>query len=158
MPCPDQRLVQQPDVDQDPHRHVRVHSGLEFQQQVEIEPVWPPAHAPDEIIVPAAQVVTDVAVTDPFKGAPVDVADPRLVDKAAEQVFDHPGVRKEQLVAGVVFHGHEYSAEADHGARCSVRRITPGQGWPQRAGSDRGGHADGAPGHPGVQLNPLSRA
>ena len=106
--------------------HLRVHRGLEFQQQVEIEPVWPPTHAPDEIIVPAAQVVTDVAVTDPFKGAPVDVADPRLVDKAAEQVFDHPGVRKEQLVAGVVFHGHEYSAEEDRGARRSV------PGAPQR--------------------------
>jgi hypothetical protein len=36
-------------------------------------------------------------------------------------------VRKEQLVAGVVFHEHEYSAEADRGAR----RSGPGAegGW-----------------------------
>jgi hypothetical protein len=80
---------------------------LEFQQHVEIEPVWPPADAPDEIVPPAAQVVTDLTVTDPFEGAPVHLTDPRLVDKAAQQVFDHAGVRKEQLIAGVVFHGHE---------------------------------------------------
>ncbi len=89
---------------------------MEFQQQVEVEPVTPPAHTPDEIVAPAAQVVTDLTVAHPFEGGEVHVVHPRLVDKAPQQVFYHTGMREQEFVAGIVFHEHEYSAWEDPSA------------------------------------------
>jgi hypothetical protein len=57
---------------------------LEFQQQIKIKPIRPPAHAPDKIIAPTAQIVADLAVTHPFEGSEIYVVDPCLMHKPTE--------------------------------------------------------------------------
>jgi hypothetical protein len=72
-------------------------------QQVDVEPALPlPAHPPDHVALPAAQLGRDVAPGDPLQGREVEVPHPVLQHEAAEQVRHHLGMGKKTLVAVVV--------------------------------------------------------
>ncbi len=105
LPGADQVLVEQADIGHDPYRHPVIDTGLEFQQEIDVEPVPAPAHPPDHVVLPAAQIVTDIAAIDFFQGGKVQVIDPLFPDKSLEEILHHPGMGEEKLV-GVVMFGH----------------------------------------------------
>ena len=57
-------MVQQAEVGHDAQRHLGVDAGLEFEQDVEVEPAVFEPHAPDDVVLAAAQVVGDIAAVD----------------------------------------------------------------------------------------------
>ena len=105
---PNQGLVQEPDIHLEAHRHIPVHGGLEFQEEIDVKPVRAPAHAPDEIVLTVVQIIADVALADAFQGRKVNFLHPGFLDKPPEQVFHHTGMREQELVAVVVFHDDKY--------------------------------------------------
>lgn len=140
-------LVEQADVGDEPHRHVAVHGGLEFDEQVEVEPAVSPAHPPDDVVLALPQVAAALtrslsqkergilcfaalfrlAVGDALQGGEVDLPHPGLVDVAAQQVGHHLGVPNTQnaelLVGGVVGgHGVQFSRWRPLGAILTVRQ------------------------------------
>jgi hypothetical protein len=80
-------------------------SGLELDQQVDVEPARPgsaPADTPDHVAMAFAQVFADEAAADPFQGGEIEGLHPALAQEAAEQLHDHLWVGEEKLVAAVV--------------------------------------------------------
>ena len=105
-----QVFIEQAHIGEQTHGHVRIDAGLEFQQQIDIEPVFAPfldqAQTPEDIVLAFAQVVANADLAHSFQGVEIQRLRPILVDEAANQVGDQLAVREQQFVGGVVF-GHE---------------------------------------------------
>ena len=56
----DQILVEQTEIGHDPHGHPVIDRGLEFQEEVDIEPILAPAQLPDDVIGPVPEIVADI--------------------------------------------------------------------------------------------------
>ena len=97
-----QVLIQQPGVAENPHRHEPIHGGLEFQQQIHIQPMILKPDSPDDIVMTVTQVIGDVAGVHFLQRREVQRLDPGLRHETLQQVFDHLGVGEQQFVAGVV--------------------------------------------------------
>ena len=95
-------LIQQTDIGLDAHGHPAVDAGLEFQQQIDVEPVLAPTHAPDDVVGAVAQVVADIAAAGAFECTEIELLYPSAGHEAVQQVPDHGGVREQELVAAVV--------------------------------------------------------
>ena len=128
-----QVLIQQPGVAENPHRHEPIHGGLEFQQQIHIQPMILKPDSPDDIVMTVTQVIGDVAGVHFLQRREVQRLDPGLRHETLQQVFDHLGVGEQQFVAGVVHDGS--IAPVHHGERdlCPLNGIrsdwTAGRRW-----------------------------
>jgi hypothetical protein len=86
-----------------PNGHEGIDRGLELQKEIHVEPaVFSPAQTPDEIAFPGLQAVADEAGIDLLEGGEVKIADPVLVNEAAQEIGHHLGMREEQLVGMIV--------------------------------------------------------
>jgi len=103
----DEILIEQADIDHHAQRHEAVAAALEFDEQVEVEPLLAGFDAPDDIIGAVAQVFADVVSLDGFEGGEVEFLQPGIVDETLDEVADDERVGEEEFVAGIVGCGHE---------------------------------------------------
>ena len=82
LPAPDQVLVEQIEISGQPGGHEGMDAGLEFEQDVDVEPVRPPAQPPDDIVAALPQPVVDEFGGILFQSGKVEVADPVLANEA----------------------------------------------------------------------------
>ena len=82
-----------------------MNAGLEFEQDVEVEPVRPSAQPPDDVITPLLEPVVDEFAGVFFQSDEVEVGDPGFAHEADQQVADHFRVREQPFIAVVVI-GH----------------------------------------------------
>ena len=71
-----QVLIQQTGVAENPHRHEAIHGGLEFQQQIHIQPVIPKPHPPDDSVVAVARIIGHRAGVDLLQRREIQRLDP----------------------------------------------------------------------------------
>ena len=64
--------------------------------------------SPDQVRVSFLETIRDVGGIDSLHGVKVEFFDPILADKAEEEFFDHPRMRKEELVCLVII-GHGFA-------------------------------------------------
>ncbi len=117
----DQILVEQVDVIEQPRCHEGMHAGLEFEQDVDIEPVRSPAQPPDDVTAAFIEPVVDKFGGIFFQGAEIDLADPVLADEADQQVANHFGMGKQPFVAMIVV-GHGVINPSPSAAPASLAR------------------------------------
>ena len=100
-------MVHQADLARQPHRHERIHSGLEFNQEVGVRAALP---APRGALVPHAHQQIVVALLELGAHVPrghephllrVDVLGPGLVSEQLRDRLDHFGIREHLVVRGV---------------------------------------------------------
>ena len=79
-----------------------MHPRLKFQQKVEVQPLEPPAHPPDDVAASIVQSVINEFRGVFFQGGEIELGNPVRWDEAAQQVADHLGVGEESFVAVIV--------------------------------------------------------
>jgi hypothetical protein len=111
----EQVLIEQAHIDHQAKGHERVHGRLELQEQVHVQPaLFSAAYPPEHVALPAAHAGRDEARRNSLQGGEVELADPFLVDEAADQVRHHFGMREQRLVAGIVL---RHRTSLRHGLR-----------------------------------------
>ena len=94
---------QQGGVGEHPQWHPGILFALKFQKQHEIEPILLlPADAPDDIVVPLAQIVCHVVAGAKLQGRKIQFTDKSLRNKVPEKRFHHQGITEKSLVCGVM--------------------------------------------------------
>ena len=82
---------------------------LEFDQQVEVNPVFAGLDPPDDIAFALPQVVADVMTGAFLQGVEVEAVQPVVGNKTEDQVTHHLGCREQEFIAGVVVGAHRGS-------------------------------------------------
>ncbi len=104
LPGVNQILVEQAEVIEHPYRHVGIDAGLEFQQQIHVEPIRSPAQPPDHIVAALSQPVVDKMGGVFFQGGEIKIGHPVLANEAAQQIRHHFGMGKQPFVTTIVSH------------------------------------------------------
>src|SRR6185295_12720289 len=103
LPVLDEVLVEQADIDHHAESHEGIASGLELDQEVDVEPaVATPADPPDEIALAAAELGSYEAAGDSLESGKIETFNPVLANEAAQEIGNHLGMREEPLVSLIV--------------------------------------------------------
>ena len=115
----DEVLVEQARIDQHANRHVPVHRRLEFEQHHRVQPLRiTEAHPPQTVALAPSQVLAHELRRELVKRFEVERVAPPHGRESAEQVLDHPRMREQVLVGGVL---HERTVALPRSDPCSLR-------------------------------------
>ena len=98
----DEPLIEEDEVGRLPQGHEALDLRLEFNEDVDVERLAPEADAPCNVALAIVEPLGDMGGVVLLQGGEVEVVHPGFVKEATEEVFDHPGVSKQETVAAVM--------------------------------------------------------
>ena len=82
-------LIEEAQIGHESDGHESIARGLELEEQVHVELARSPPDAPDEIVLPVAQVFGDEAAGSALEGGEVELVNPVLLHEGEEEVTHH---------------------------------------------------------------------
>jgi hypothetical protein len=98
----DELLAEEALVDRLPQGHEALDPGLELDEQIDVDRGTAQAHPPGDVSFAGAEPLGDEGGVGALQRGEVELLDPCLGNKAAEQVLDYPGMVEQKAIAAVM--------------------------------------------------------